>query len=179
MMQPMTASVGAFVVQQYQTADMSGVLAAATCALGFLVLACTGAWLAVTDIRYHRLPRKVVWPLYPILTVLLGASATLGGEAVRWWWMLWGLLIMGGLFVLLRLIHPAGMGLGDVRLAGVLGIATGFVSVGHTFMAIAVTFILAGLFSAVLLLTRKITMSSRVAFGPFMLLGSAGVLAFM
>lgn len=179
MMQPMTASVGVFVGEQLQAANASGWLAAATCALGVLVLACTGVWLAATDIRYHRLPRKVVWPLYPAVTALLGVSAILAGEPVRWWWMLWGLMIMGGLFVLLRLVYPAGMGLGDVRLAGVLGIATGFASVGHTFMAIAVTFVLAGLFSAVLLAMQKIDMTSRVAFGPFMLVGSLGVLAFV
>lgn len=179
MMQPMTAGVGEFVGQQLQAANASGWLAAATCALGVLVLACTGVWLAATDIRYHRLPRKVVWPLYPAVTAPLGVSASLGGEPVRWWWMLWGLMIMGGLFVLLRLVYPAGMGLGDVRLAGVLGIATGFASVSHTFMAIAVTFVLAGLFSAALLAARKIEMSSRVAFGPFMLVGSLGVLAFI
>ena len=179
MMQPMRASVGVFVGDQLQAANASGWLAAATCALGILVLACTGVWLAATDIRYHRLPRKVVWPLYPVVTVLLGVSASLGGEPVRWWWMLWGLLIMGGLFVVLRLVYPPGMGLGDVRLAGVLGIATGFASVGHTFLAIAVTFVLAGLYSGVLLARRKIDMSSRVAFGPFMLVGSLGVLAFV
>lgn len=46
-------------------------------------------------------------------------------------------------------------------------------------MAIAVTFVLAGLFSAALLAMHKIDMTSRVAFGPFMLVGSLGVLAFV
>lgn len=179
MTQPIPMSIGDFVGDQLQSATPSGWLAASLCACAVLVLACTGVWLAATDIREHRLPRRVVWPLYPATTLLLGAAAGLGGQSMRWWWMLWGMLAMGGLFVLLRLVYPAGMGMGDVRLAGVLGIVTGFASVGHTFLAMAVTFFLAGVVSAVLLATGRIEMTSRVAFGPFMLVGSLGVIAFI
>ena len=179
MIPPDTAGIGGFVGAHLQEATVGAQLAAVACALAVLVLACTGVWLAATDIRYHRLPGRVVRPLYPVTALLLGASAVLAQDTVRLWWMLWGLLIMKGLFLLLRLINPAGMGMGDVRLAGVLGIATGFASVGHTVLAIAVTFFLAGVFSAVLLVAGKIRVSSRVAFGPFMLVGSLGVLAFM
>ena len=125
------------------------------------------------------MPRRVVWPLYPVPLALVGMSATLAQQHVRLWWMLWGLAIMGGLFAVLRLVYPAGMGLGDVRLAGVLGLATGFASVWHTVLALMVMFVLAGAVCLVLVAARRITMGTRVAFGPFMLLASLGVIAFV
>ncbi|HAG62781.1 A24 family peptidase [Kocuria sp. BT304] len=178
MMQPNAAGIGGFVGDHLQQAAFSAQLAAVMCALAVLVLACSGVWLAATDIREHRLPGTVVRPLYPVTALLLGAAALLAHDSDRLWWMLWGLVIMGGLFLVLRLLHPAGMGLGDVRLAGVLGILTGFSSVTHTVLALAATFVLAGLFCAALLLARAADASSRIPLGPFMIVGSLGVVAF-
>lgn len=178
MMQATGAGIGWFVGEQLRTATPGGWAAAGACALAVLVLAGAGVWLAAMDITEHRLPRRIVWPLYPVTTALFGVSAALSDQHVRWWWMLWGFAIMGGLFALLRLVYPAGMGLGDVRLAGVLGLATGFGSVWHTLLALLLTFVLAGTVCVVLIAGRRITMSTRVAFGPFMLLGSLGVIAF-
>ena len=177
-MQPNTAGIGGFVGDHLQGAAPGAHLAAVMCALAVLVLACSGVWLAATDIREHRLPRSVVRPLYPVTVVLLAGAALLVGDTARLWWMAWGLAIMGGLFLALRLLHPAGMGLGDVRLAGVLGILTGFSSVTHTVLALAATFVLAGLFCAVLLLARRAEASTRIPLGPFMIVGSLGVVAF-
>lgn len=179
MLQPDTAGIGGFVGAHLQEATVGAQLAAVACALAVMVLACTGVWLAATDIRYHRLPGRVVRPLYPVTALLLGASAVLAHDTVRLWWMLWGLLIMKGLFLVLRLINPAGMGMGDVRLAGVLGLLTGFSSVTHTVLALAATFVLAGLFCAVLLILRRARASSRIPLGPFMIVGSLGVVAFL
>lgn len=179
MMPPTTAGIGGFVGGHLQDATPTAQLAAVTCALAVLVLACTGVWLAATDIREHRLPGAVVRPLYPVTAALLAGSALLVHDTVRLWWMLWGLAIMGGLFLVLRLLNPAGMGLGDVRLAGVLGLATGFASVTHTVLALAATFVLAGVFCAVLLLTGRAAASSRIPLGPFMIVGSLGVMTFL
>ena len=66
-----------------------------------------------------------------------------------------------------------------MRLAGVLGLATGFASVGHTVLALAVTFVSAGIFCAVLMLTRWAGAGSRIPLGPFMIVGSLGVLTFL
>ncbi|RLZ02685.1 peptidase A24 [Kocuria tytonicola] len=178
MMQPNTAGIGGFVGDHLQDAALSAHLAAVLCALAVLVLACSGVWLAATDIREHRLPGSVVRPLYPVTATLLGAAAVLADDTVRLWWMLWGLAIMGGIFLVLRLLNPAGMGMGDVRLAGVLGLVTGFSSVTHTVLATALTFVLAGVFCLGLVLLRRADASSRIPLGPFMIVGSLGVVAF-
>ena len=79
--------------------------------------------------------------------------------------------------LVLHLIAPAGMGLGDVKLAAVLGLYLGFLSYTHLLWATAFAFIIGALWSVVLLLARKVTLRSSVAFGPFMLAGGALALA--
>lgn len=174
-----TGGAGAFIGQQLSLGTFQGGVAATLCALSVLVLACAGVWLAAIDIREHRLPRTIVWPLYPVTAVLLGAASMVSGQSVRLSWMLWGLLLTGGVYLALRLIHPAGIGLGDVRLSGVLGLASGFVSVQHSVLALAGTFVLAGVVSLCLLMARRIGPRTHIPFGPFMLLATLGVMAFV
>ncbi|WP_255396316.1 prepilin peptidase [Kocuria sp. CNJ-770] len=113
--------MSAFLTDQFARGDAAGWAAGALAAAGLLVLAGGCAWLWRTDVREHLLPGRVVRPLYPVCGGLLGAAALVAGEPVRLLWMLWGLAVMGGIYVLLRLLHPAGMGMGDVRLSGLLG----------------------------------------------------------
>lgn len=168
--------VSAFLTEQFARGDAAGWAAGALAALGLTVLVASCAWLWRTDVREHRLPGRVVRPLYPVCGALLGAAAILGGEPVRVLWMAWGLGLVGGLYVLLRLLHPAGMGLGDVRLSGLLGMCLGFASVWHAVLGAAAGFVVGGLAGAVLLVLRRAEARSRVAFGPAMITGALGVL---
>ena len=139
-----------------------------------LVAGC--AWLWRTDVREHRLPGRVVRPLYPVCGGLLGAAALVAGEPVRLLWMLWGLVVVGGLYVALRLLHPAGMGMGDVRLSGLLGLCLGFASVWHAVLGAVAGFVVGGLAGAVLLALGRVGARTRVAFGPAMITGALVVL---
>ncbi|MHC5559913.1 prepilin peptidase [Kocuria sp. U4B] len=168
--------VTAFLSEQFARGDAAGWAAGALAAAGFVVLAVAGAWLWAVDVREHRLPGRVVRPLYPVCGALLGAGALLGGQPVRVLWMLWGLVLVGGTYVLLRVLHPAGLGMGDVRLSGLLGLCLGFVSVGHAVLGALAGFVVGGLAAAVLLALRRAGPDSRVAFGPAMLAGAFGVL---
>lgn len=168
--------MSAFLTEQFARGDAAGWVAGVLASAGFAVLAGACVWLWRTDVREHRLPGRVVRPLYPVCGGLLGAAALVGGEPVRLLWMLWGLLVVGGLYVLLRMLHPAGMGLGDVRLSGLLGMCLGFVSVGHAVLGAAAGFVLGGLCGAALLALRRVDARSRVAFGPPMIAGALGVL---
>ena len=106
----------------------------------------------------------------------MARPAVVAGEPVRLLWMLWGLVVVGGLYVLLRMLHPAGMGMGDVRLSGLLGMCLGFVSVWHAVLGAAAGFVLGGLAGAVLVVLGRVDARSRVAFGPAMITGALGVL---
>ena len=109
-----------------------------------------------------------------MLGLLLVASLGLGdlGRLAR------GLLAaaaVGAFFLLLALISPRGMGLGDVKLAPTLGLAMGWLSWGTVAVGVFAGFLLGGLAGMVALgLSRK----SRLSFGPWLVAGALlGVLA--
>ncbi|WP_396412185.1 prepilin peptidase [Kocuria rhizosphaerae] len=166
----------AFLTEQFARGDVAGLSAAALTAVALAVLVLACAWLWRTDVREHRLPGRVVRPLYPVCGIPLAGAALVGGEPVRLLWMLWGLVLVGGLYVLLRLLHPAGMGMGDVRLSGLLGMCLGFASVWHAVLGAVAGFVVGGLAAAVLLAVGRAGAGSRVAFGPAMISGALGVL---
>src|SRR6478735_5869437 len=65
----------------------------------------------------------------------------------------------------------SGFGYGDVTLAGLVGLATGYVSVSTTLVASYAAFILAGVYGVVRLLLRRGSRKDDIAFGPWMLVG--------
>ena len=94
----------------------------------FLYFGAIGIALALIDLDCRRLPNAIVLPSYPVLAVLLTASAWWRDD----WWSLARAGIGGaalfGFYLVLALAYPAGMGFGDVRLAGVLGGLLAYVS---------------------------------------------------
>lgn len=171
--------VSAFLTDQFTRGDAAGWAAGTLALAAYVVLAGACAWLWRTDVREHRLPGRLVRPLYPVCGAALGTAALLGGEPVRLLWMVWGLVLVGGFYVLLRLLHPAGMGMGDVRLSGLLGMCLGFASVWHAVLGALAGFVVGGLAAAVLLALGRAGARSRVAFGPAMITGALGVLALL
>ncbi|MDT0164776.1 prepilin peptidase [Actinotalea sp. AC32] len=142
----------------------------------YLYLGAVAVALALIDLDVHRLPDAIVLPSYPVLLALLAlASWNPGGEAD------WSALVraaLGGvvLFVAyfaLVVAYPAGMGFGDVKLAGVLGMGLAWLGWGSLAVGAFAAFLLGGLYSLALLATRRATRKSGIPFGPWMLLGAA------
>jgi leader peptidase (prepilin peptidase)/N-methyltransferase len=79
-------------------------------------------------------------------------------------------------YFILRLVYPPGMGFGDVKLAGVLGMYLGYLGWGHLFAGTFLAFLLGGLWSIALLAARRGTLKSSIPFGPFMLAGTAAAM---
>lgn len=134
--------------------------------------------LAAIDAREHLLPNRILWPWFLWTLGLLGAASLLAGQPAMLLRTVLGGALLGSGYLLLHLAAPGGMGLGDVKLAVVLGLYLGFVSYSHLLMATVLAFIAGAAWASVLLLTRKATLRTSVAFGPFMLLGAAVSLAF-
>ncbi len=89
--------------------------------------------LAVVDWRTRLLPTWLIAPAYvvTVVTILLGLAAGQPGPARPGAAPRSGWLIYGGLFFLLWFIYPRGLGYGDVRLSGVLGLALGWLGWGE------------------------------------------------
>lgn len=127
--------------------------------------------LAIVDWRTRLLPTRVVGPTYALLIVLVLACFSItrdGDDLAR---AGYGWAFAGGLFFLLWFIHPGGMGYGDVRLSGVLGIALGYLGWGELVVGVYAAFLLGG-FGGVLLTLLRIVERKAVPFGPFMLIGA-------
>jgi leader peptidase (prepilin peptidase)/N-methyltransferase len=143
----------------------------------FLYLGAAGVALALIDLDVKRLPNAIVLPSYPVALGLLLVPATLGA------WSAYGraLLAMAGLFAAyfaLALVQPGGMGFGDVKLAGLLGLHLGWLGWAELLVGALAGFVLGGAVGVALLLTRRATRRSAIPFGPFMLAGAlVGVLA--
>lgn len=142
-----------------------------------LVLAPVGVALAVIDWQTTLLPTKIIAPTYVVTGVLvLGAAALMQDRdvAIRG---LVGWLATFGIFFLLWFIYPRGLGYGDVRLSGVLGMALGQLGYAELVVGIYAAFILGG-FGGLLLSALRLVNRRRYPFGPFMLLAALlGVVA--
>jgi leader peptidase (prepilin peptidase)/N-methyltransferase len=84
--------------------------------------------------------------------------------------------LIGGLvalafFFLCFFIYPRGLGFGDVRLAGALGVALGWLGWGQWLVGLYAGFLLGGVIGG-LLSVLKVVERKGFPFGPFMLLGA-------
>lgn len=127
--------------------------------------------LALIDWRTHLLPTKVVWPATLATAALVGAAWLLTGDdndVVR---AGWGFLIAYGTFFLLWFVYPKGLGYGDVRLAGVLGLALGYLGWGELLVGLYAGFLFGGVGGG-LLSVLKFVERKAFPFGPFMVVGA-------
>ena len=160
---------------------LAGLGGAGACALAngraelvaFALLALACALLVVIDLAVYRLPDVIVGPMYPILLVALTVQAAVDGD----WSRLGraaaaGAVLALGYFVLALLV-PSGLGLGDVKLAGLLGAFLGWAGWPNVFVGTLAAFSLNGIVAVVLLLSRHATRKSATAFGPWMVAGAA------
>lgn len=136
-----------------------------------------GVALGAVDIARHRLPDALTLPAFPV-TVLIVSATEFAAPATGS--VLVGLVVcvtLTGLFGVVAIVAPRAMGLGDVKLVPSLALLTGYVSVAASVLAVVIAFVLAAAVAAVGLLLRRLTLTSAIPFGPFLLAGGWLVLA--
>jgi leader peptidase (prepilin peptidase)/N-methyltransferase len=122
--------------------------------------------LTLVDLAVRLLPNRLTGPAAAV-AIVAGTLLDPGGELER---VLAG-AAAGGCFLLAALASPAGMGMGDVKLAAVLGLYLG----GEVAVAVFVA-LLAGVAVGLIVIARKGAAAGRktvLAFGPFLALGGA------
>lgn len=150
-------------------AVVGGALGTSWTLLFLLPLCPVGVALAYVDWRVRLLPTAIIGPTYLALLPLLVAAALLSGEPRYLLGALLGWVLYGGLYWLLWRFTP-GMGYGDVRLSGVLGLVLGFLGMPALLSGLYAGFVL-GVLAWLPMRLLKITTSRTYPFGPFMLLG--------
>jgi leader peptidase (prepilin peptidase)/N-methyltransferase len=127
--------------------------------------------LSRIDLQHKLLPNKIVVPTLGIGLALLLLDA---GMNLRWGNLLVaaiGCAVTFVIYLILALISPRGMGMGDVKLSAPLGLYLGYLSMGHLLLGIALGFIV-GAVASVLLVTGGLAgRKSTVPFGPSMFAG--------
>jgi leader peptidase (prepilin peptidase)/N-methyltransferase len=139
----------------------------------FLWFAGVAVLLGVIDLQHRLLPNRIVVPSIGIGAVLLLVAAVPGQD--------WSTLLRAGLgavvlfavFLVLALISPSGLGMGDVKLAGLLGLYLGWMGWGALVVGAAAGFVVQALLALVLLAGRRIGLRGELPFGPAMLAGAA------
>lgn len=131
-----------------------------------------GVALALIDVDTGRLPNAIVLPSYPVLAVLLAVAAGVRHD----FWALGraglGGVAMGGFLFLLAVAVRRGMGFGDVKLAGLVGLVLGYLSWGAVVVGVLAAFVIGALTGVVLVAGRRGDRRTAVPFGPFLVAGA-------
>jgi prepilin signal peptidase PulO-like enzyme (type II secretory pathway) len=157
-----TAVIFALLFWHYGLSAQLGVLA---------FYACLFIIIFIIDLEHSLILNKVVypgivvafllslypWPWFTESIDMRIAYAALGGA------------IGFGIFLLIAVVSRGGMGWGDVKLAALIGLATGFPMV---FLAIIMAAILGGVVAVVLLATRRRGRREMIPFGPFLVVAA-------
>jgi leader peptidase (prepilin peptidase)/N-methyltransferase len=147
-------------------------LAAAWALPAFLYIAAVGVALAYIDWDTRRLPNALTLPSYAVGGALLTGAAAATGH----WSMLLraaiGMVALFALYLLLAFIYPAGMGFGDVKLAGLLGLYLGWLGWGAWCVGVFAGFLLGGIGGGLVIATHRGGRKTAIPFGPFMLAGA-------
>jgi leader peptidase (prepilin peptidase) / N-methyltransferase len=124
--------------------------------------------IAAIDIQTRRIPNRVLAPAIAI--VLVANVAFFPGRTPAF---VLAALVAGGLLLIPNLINSSWMGMGDVKLAVLLGLALGWAVIG----ALLIAFV-AVLPVALVMMIRGGTPARKMAlpFGPFIAFGALAVL---
>ena len=143
----------------------------------FCCLAAAGVPLGFVDARYQRLPDLLTLPSYPVGLAALGIAAIFAADGGgHFAGALIGMAAVWLFFVLQVFVYPAGMGWGDVKLSGLIGLYLGWFGAGPVIAGLLAGYLLAAVTGIGLIVTRRATRRSHLPFGPFMLAGALGVI---
>lgn len=144
-------------------------LAPAAALVAWLFYAASGILLSIVDIRHKLLPNSVLLPVCVIGTGVLAVTASLTDD-----WAALGRGLAGGatlfaVYLALALISPAGIGMGDVKFAAVVGLFLAYLGWPILLAGALAGFVVGAVLAFLALLLRC---GSTVPFGPAMFAGS-------
>ncbi|MDL4772201.1 MULTISPECIES: prepilin peptidase [Thermomonosporaceae] len=167
---------------------MAAVLAAACGVLGWrfgpapvlvalLYLAAVGTLLAFVDAAVKRLPDRFTLPSYGIGAALLALAVPFTDDGLRrFGYALAGMAALWLIYLVQHWLVPRGMGAGDVKLSGVLGLYLGWFGSSTWVAGMLLGFVLGGVAGTARLIVRR--ERSTIPFGPYMLAGALLALLF-
>jgi leader peptidase (prepilin peptidase)/N-methyltransferase len=124
----------------------------------------------VIDLRHRIIPNRLVYPALLAFAayVVIGGLAGGGLDVIR---AAIGMLAYGGALLLVAFISPRGMGMGDVKLAALIGLVLGSVGLRYVTVAAAAGILLGGV-AAIVALIAGASRKNAIPFGPFLAVGA-------
>jgi leader peptidase (prepilin peptidase)/N-methyltransferase len=144
----------------------------------FLAVMAAGTAISIVDLREKRIPNRILLVAGPAVVLLLAAGFLVRGEPVKLLAVLAGAAAMFVLYFLIALIVPAAMGMGDVKLAALLGGVLGAVGLTGWLAGLLAAFLVGGLVSLVALVAGRVGWRGSIPFGPWMVVGALAGLTF-
>jgi leader peptidase (prepilin peptidase) / N-methyltransferase len=128
--------------------------------------------ISFVDVERYLVPNRIVYPTLAVAAPLLVLSSAVDHR----WESSERAALAGAVsfaaFLLLHLAVPRGMGYGDVRLAGLVGMTVGWLGLGHAFVAFFSAFVLGALFGAAVMVVTGHGRKTRIPFAPFLAAGA-------
>ncbi len=134
--------------------------------LSGIILCCVLTVVSFIDIGFRIIPNIIVMPL-----TIVGLIISIAGNLEKWWLPL---AYCAGAFVFMLIIHliyPRGMGMGDVKLSLMIGAFL----VKNVIVALFLGFLIGAVFGLFLIIKKR-KFKQSIPFGPFISLGSVAAL---
>lgn len=134
--------------------------------------------LALIDLDTKKIPNRILFPGLVVGVVLLAIGSGIDGTWAEFGRAVAAAAVYFGGFLLVALILPRGFGMGDVKLAALLGLFAGYRSWGSVALSVFAAIAIGGIVSIVLLLAGRADRKTTVPFGPALVLGAWVAIAY-
>ena len=127
--------------------------------------------VAVIDAELRIVPNRIVYPSLiafsglVVVGAFVGDHLSLAGAAL-------GLLAYGGGLLLVAIVSPGGMGMGDVKLAALIGLVLGALGLRYVAVAAAAAIFAGGVGAIALLIVTRASRKQAIPFGPYLAAGA-------
>jgi len=154
------------------TANFEALIHCLPLTVGLWWFSCASIALAVIDFKQFRLPSRIIFTTFSVVFIAFAATAFLEGAWDVFMRAILGSLLSIAFFGVIHRLFPRGMGLGDVKLAGLLGLLLGWFGWGALIVGSIWEFLLGSAFGLLLISLQRAKSKSVIAFGPWMLAGT-------
>jgi leader peptidase (prepilin peptidase)/N-methyltransferase len=138
----------------------------------YLFFCAIGIALSLIDLDVRRLPNAIVLPSYPVAALLLAGGALVERDASALIRAAIGGFALFAFYFALAFAYPAGMGFGDVKLAGIVGGVLAFLSYPSLVVGAFAAFLIGSIVGILTIVTGRGTGKTAIPFGPFMITGA-------
>lgn len=136
-------------------------------ALFFMVLLA----VAVIDVSHRIVPNRIVYPALIVFALLVAVGAAVGDQ-LNLATSAIGLFAYGGALLLVAIVSPGGMGMGDVKLATLIGLVIGALGLRYVAVAAGLGILAGGLGAVILLVFTRASRKQAIPFGPYLAAGA-------